>query len=143
MAKYKIANGGVYDSELDLHIPESVGNRHWQEYQAWLTDPANTPDPADPVAVTTALIEDEEKRRVALIGDSRDMLDLINSALGLFDKRLSAIEASLSITLDTADQTTLDTLRAKKSMVDAIKQKSEALKISLPSNYKDDVNWTS
>ena len=89
------------------------------------------------------MIDDEEKRRVALIGDSRDMLDLINSALGLFDKRLSAIEASLSITLDTADQTTLDTLRAKKSMVDAIKQKSEALKISLPSNYKDDVNWTS
>lgn len=42
---YKLANGGVIHPN-GFFIPESLDNRHWQEYQAWLAEP-NTPLPAD------------------------------------------------------------------------------------------------
>jgi hypothetical protein len=47
MAKYKLTDDGVYDSERHLFIPSVEDNRHWTEYQEWLGQ-GNTPDPADP-----------------------------------------------------------------------------------------------
>ena len=49
MAKYKLTDSGVLDTETGAHIPNDSGNRHWQEYQVWLTQgsPLNTADPAD------------------------------------------------------------------------------------------------
>ncbi len=46
MAKYKLQENGVLDTETSANIPDSMGNRHWVEYQEWLTD-GNTPDPMD------------------------------------------------------------------------------------------------
>lgn len=46
MAKYKLQENGVLDTETGGNIPDSMDNRHWVEYQEWLTDD-NTPDPAD------------------------------------------------------------------------------------------------
>lgn len=48
MAKYKLAESGVLDTETGAHIPNAEGNRHWQEYQEWLAVP-NAPDPMDVV----------------------------------------------------------------------------------------------
>jgi len=44
MAKYKILGDGVQDTELNHFIPNDDGNRHWIEYQEWVTD-GNTADP--------------------------------------------------------------------------------------------------
>lgn len=44
MAKYKLIENGVKDQENNLYIPNSTGNRHWNEYQDWLAE-GNIPDP--------------------------------------------------------------------------------------------------
>lgn len=44
MAKYKLTENGVFDTERKLSIPNAPGNRHWREYQEWLAE-GNTPDP--------------------------------------------------------------------------------------------------
>ena len=46
MAKYKLTDNGVYDTEVGVDIPNDPKNRHWQEYQEWLGGP-NVPDAAD------------------------------------------------------------------------------------------------
>lgn len=51
MAKYKLTENGVYDTETGANIPEDDRNRDWMEYQEWLAEP-NTPDPADVVSGT-------------------------------------------------------------------------------------------
>ncbi len=45
MAKYKLTDGGVQDTETGAFIPNDPGNRHWQEYLVW--DQTNDADPAD------------------------------------------------------------------------------------------------
>ena len=53
MAKYRLTEEGVLDTETGGHIPNDSGNRHWQEYQEWLVE-GNTPDPkAVPPAPST------------------------------------------------------------------------------------------
>lgn len=44
MAKYKIIGTGVKDTETEAFIPNDQGNRHWIEYEVWLSE-GNTPDP--------------------------------------------------------------------------------------------------
>jgi hypothetical protein len=44
---YKLTKSGVI-KDGNLHIPNHVGNRHWDEYQKWLKIPNNTPEPTDP-----------------------------------------------------------------------------------------------
>lgn len=44
MAKYKISGNGVQDTETTAYIPNDQGNRHWIEYEVWLSE-GNTPDP--------------------------------------------------------------------------------------------------
>ena len=44
MAKYKLIENGVKDQETESYIPNTPGNRHWNEYQDWLAE-GNTPDP--------------------------------------------------------------------------------------------------
>ena len=47
MAKYKLTETGVLDTETGVYIPNASDNRHWQEYQEWLSgSPSNVPDPA-------------------------------------------------------------------------------------------------
>lgn len=43
MAKYKLTENGVKDTETNMFIPNSGGNRHWQEYLAWAAE-GNTAD---------------------------------------------------------------------------------------------------
>ena len=45
MAKYKLTESGVQDTETGAFIPNAPGNRHWTEYQEWLLEPGNVPDP--------------------------------------------------------------------------------------------------
>lgn len=49
MAKYKLTEHGVNDTEIGTHIPNDTGNSDWNAYQIWLTQgsPLNIPDPAD------------------------------------------------------------------------------------------------
>lgn len=44
MAKYKLTQNGVQNRDTGAFIPNSPGNRHWIEYQEWLSE-GNTPDP--------------------------------------------------------------------------------------------------
>jgi hypothetical protein len=47
MAKYKLLkHGGVKDTETGAFIPEDTGNRHWIEYQEWLSIEGNVADEA-------------------------------------------------------------------------------------------------
>lgn len=43
MAKYKLIQNGVVDTETGAHIPNAPGNRHWAEYLEWAQ--TNTADP--------------------------------------------------------------------------------------------------
>lgn len=44
MSKYKLTENGVIDQETESFIPNISGNRHWREYQEWLSE-GNIPDP--------------------------------------------------------------------------------------------------
>jgi hypothetical protein len=52
----------------EASIPEDSNNADWQEYQTWLTDPANTPRPARPspahVWNGTAWVVDNDRQAV-------------------------------------------------------------------------------
>ena len=64
MAKYKLnidGDGVHYPDGGNLHIPESMDNRDWREYQEWLAIEGNTPDPA----------ETDEEKKVRLLGQLR------------------------------------------------------------------------
>ena len=43
MAKYKLQDNGVLDTETGASIPEAAGNRHWAEYLEWVAA-GNTAD---------------------------------------------------------------------------------------------------
>jgi len=45
MAKYKLAESGVVRKSDGASIPNAEGNRDWVEYQEWLAEEDNTPDP--------------------------------------------------------------------------------------------------
>ena len=47
MARYKLLQDGVYDTERKWTVPNDPDNKHWQEYLVWVAI-GNTPDPADP-----------------------------------------------------------------------------------------------
>ncbi len=47
MAKYKLQENGVLDTETSANIPDSMGNRHWVEYLDWDAVDGNTADPMD------------------------------------------------------------------------------------------------
>jgi hypothetical protein len=44
MTKYVLGNTCVLDTEYNRVIPKDLGNRHYQEYLAWV-EAGNTPDP--------------------------------------------------------------------------------------------------
>lgn len=46
MAKYKLTENGVLDTETGASIPNDPGNRHWNEYLTWVSE-GNTADPMD------------------------------------------------------------------------------------------------
>ncbi len=48
MAKYKLTDNGVHDTEDNIFIPNHEGNRHWQIYLTWV-GLGNTADPMDVV----------------------------------------------------------------------------------------------
>lgn len=58
MAKYKIQDSGVLDTEAGAFIPNAPGNRHWQEYQEWIAQ-GNIPDPLETLleAQTRRIVE--------------------------------------------------------------------------------------
>lgn len=48
MARYRLLeDGGVFDNDTKVFIPNNPRNRHWREYQEWLGagSPPNVPDP--------------------------------------------------------------------------------------------------
>ena len=63
MAKYRLRESGVIDTETGANIPDDEENRDWREYQRWLTE-GNAPDPIPtPPAKTDAelLYESDQK----------------------------------------------------------------------------------
>ena len=42
--KYKLQENGVFDTEENMSIPDSTGNRHWRQYLEWVAL-GNTADP--------------------------------------------------------------------------------------------------
>ena len=56
MAQFRLTEFGVYDVEDNLHIPNDPGNRHWIEYQEWLSVEGNEPDPM-PVQLSQTAVE--------------------------------------------------------------------------------------
>ena len=135
MAKYKMVNGGVYDSELDLHIPENAGNRHWQEYQVWLDDPANTPDPADPVVITAEMIKGEAGRRILAKYPEWKQANMTARMVEL--NKIRAEAGSWT----TAEQTEVDAIQAAWDWVKSARAASDALELTLPADYNDNSHW--
>lgn len=68
MAKYKLIQNGVQDTETGAFIPNAPGNVHWEMYQEWLGE-GNTPDPETSLqeAKDAKKIEINEWRDAALI----------------------------------------------------------------------------
>lgn len=46
MAKYKLQENGVLDTETGANIPDDTANRHWVEFGNWLAT-GNVADPMD------------------------------------------------------------------------------------------------
>lgn len=44
MSKYELREGGVFDNDNSIFIPEAPGNLDWEEYLEWVAI-GNTPDP--------------------------------------------------------------------------------------------------
>lgn len=61
MAKYKLAENGVLDTEEEKFIPIEEKNKDYKEYLKWVDD-GNTPDP---IYTEEELIEQEEKEALA------------------------------------------------------------------------------
>ena len=53
MADYKLTDSGCIRTADILHIPNNPDNRHWKEFQVWLTA-GNTADAKDPLPLPTA-----------------------------------------------------------------------------------------
>jgi len=51
MALYQLMNNGVINTVTKQNIPNNVENRHWRQYQQWLTE-GNTADPAASVPMS-------------------------------------------------------------------------------------------
>lgn len=69
MAKYRLTSTGVHDQERHIHIPNDPGNRHWGEYQVWLTQgsPLNVPDPMDVPSLDD--LKSEAKNEVDIVAE--------------------------------------------------------------------------
>ena len=48
MAKYKLSDHGVRDTETGACIPNAIENRHWRKYLRWV-EAGNIADAPDPV----------------------------------------------------------------------------------------------
>lgn len=68
MAKYKLTENGVFDTENNLSIPNAPDNRHWREYQEWAAA-GNVPDPIETVGEAKARRKTQlnEEREAALV----------------------------------------------------------------------------
>lgn len=62
MAKYRLTDSGVFDTEQEHSIPNAPGNIHWDAYQVWLAD-GNTPDPIW-VPIPIPVTKDDAKKSI-------------------------------------------------------------------------------
>lgn len=63
MSKYQLQPGGVLDTENGALIPQDEGNRHWQEYLAWVVE-GNVADPWKTEAELLSEAKDAAIRRI-------------------------------------------------------------------------------
>lgn len=75
MAKYKLTDSGVKDTETGACIPNASGNRHWREYQKWVAE-GNTPDPiyTDDEIKANQLAEQQANINNAFVDDISHMV---------------------------------------------------------------------
>jgi hypothetical protein len=78
MARYKLSNTGVYDTETNSYIPSAAENADWREYLQWVDD-GNTPDPQyTPQEILDNELRDRQKQRLeTLLSATIDQFDLI------------------------------------------------------------------
>lgn len=96
MADYKLITNGV--ARAGAFIPEDEDNRHWQEYQAWLTL-GNTPDPADePDPAEVALQEAANQAP----GNARQWFNDHPNAKLIWSMTVSEIDAEIASLVDAS-----------------------------------------
>lgn len=115
MAKYKLTQDGVVDTEEGLNIPDDIGNRHWREYLDWVAL-GNTADPE----FTQAELDEKALREeiAALKGDLR------NAMVWQFRMILALFQVGVDKSLWTAsdfDQDVRDKASDWKQKVDRLK----------------------
>jgi hypothetical protein len=131
MTKYKLTGYGVYDTKLGLCIPNSEGNADWKKYQEWLTDPANIPDPADPVVVTEGMIKAEARRRILEKYPEWKQLNMTARMV-----ELNKIRASVG-SWTAGEQIEVDVIQSAWDWVKSVRSASDALELTLPVDYNN------
>ncbi|PIR00045.1 MAG: hypothetical protein COV66_08055 [Nitrospinae bacterium CG11_big_fil_rev_8_21_14_0_20_45_15] len=136
MSKYKIINApNILNTETGAQIPNDPANADWQEYQEWLTDPANTPDPADAVVVTADMIKTEARRRILEKYPEWKQANLTARMV-----ELNKIRASVG-SWTAGEQMEVDAIQSAWDWVKSVRSASDALELILPVDYQDNSYW--
>jgi hypothetical protein len=97
MALYKLLENGVLRSD-GVSIPNDEANRHWQEYQAWLTL-GNTPDPADEPSPEEIALQEATREAP---GNARGWFNDHPNAKLIWSMTVSEIDAEIASLVDAS-----------------------------------------
>jgi hypothetical protein len=128
MAKYKLQDNGVLDTETGASIPEASGNRHWQEYQEWVAQ-GNVADPKE-------TLNEVKTRRMAEIKDAAashivsnypewKQRNMLARMAEIQDKQLSGTP------LTTSEEEEISNMRASWTWVNAVRTESDVAEAAI------------
>jgi len=139
--KYKLRQNGVVDTEMGISIPDSMDNRRWRQYLAWVAD-GNIADPeftAQEISDNTRADKIQELKEEGLI-----RIQTIMPAIGNFDTLelvremwLSIAVAARSATVDF--QLIIDIYQAARTGVIFLNTATDSAVIAY--NVSTDPSW--
>jgi len=98
MALYKLLESGVINTASGVSFPADPGNRHYQEYLAWVAL-GNMPDPADQPSAEQ--LAEEQAIRDAPVG-ARDWFVANSQAKLIFSMTVEEVAAEIAALVDVS-----------------------------------------
>lgn len=137
MAKYKLQNNGVLDTETGASIPNASGNRHWQEYLEWVAlgnvaDPEKTVEQIE--AERVASIKQTAGLKIVAMLPEWKQRNLLARSVELQNKVLGGTA------LTVEEQGELDAIQALWDKVKTIRLISDNAEVQ--GTQPQDVDWT-
>ncbi len=135
MSDYKLTSSDdVIEIGTGRVIPSDMRNRHRIKFDAWIAA-GNTPDPVDPVIVTTDMVKAEARRRIL---DNFPEWKQANMTARMVE--LNKIRADAG-SWTANEQTEVAAIQSAWDWVKSVRAASDGLELSLPADYLDDGHW--